>query len=159
MTGQQLVVKMNFNDSGQGTKRKRRKTKSLSKANKNVKTLEVKIIALDSRNATRKKVQRLKDRAEKSQSKQTEVNTPVNRIPRSRAMTKVNNLNMTPKSRRIVRKQLVFKNCLVGDAESSAMKTKGKAKQRTVLSVVCGKLINKYRMGRQMSSCLGVNKY
>lgn len=37
-------------------------------------------------------------------------------------------------------------------------KAKGRAKRRTVLCFVCGNLIHKYRMGRQISTCLGHRK-
>ena len=69
--GQQLVVKMNFNQNGHGMKRKIRKTKSLSRASKKIKTLEVKLKALGTRNnALRKRVQRLKDKLDKFEIEQ-----------------------------------------------------------------------------------------
>lgn len=37
-------------------------------------------------------------------------------------------------------------------------KAKRRVKQRTVLGIDCGKLIHKYRMGRQISTCLGHRK-
>lgn len=158
--GQHLVVKMDFKNNSHRVKRKRRINKSLSRANKKVKTLELKVKALGLRNATlRKRVQRLKDKVDKSQTKQNDSKTAaVSSTPKSRTRVEVNSLNMTPNSRKKVRKQLFFKNCLVGDTEASALKAKGRAKQRTVLGIVCGKLIHKYRMGRQISTCLGVHR-
>ena len=75
-SGQQLFVKMNFNQDNHGTKRKRRKNKSLSRANKKVKTLEVKLKTLGTRNATlRKRIQRLKQKVDKASILQNDINT------------------------------------------------------------------------------------
>ncbi|KAL3880397.1 hypothetical protein ACJMK2_032641 [Sinanodonta woodiana] len=64
---------------------------------------------------------------------------------------------MTPRSRKKVRQKLLFQNCIVGDTEEAAQGLKGKAKIRT-MGVICGKLIHRYRMGRQISQSLGVHK-
>jgi len=148
--GQPFFVKMNFNEK----KRKRRTNKSLSRANKKIKTLDMKVKTLNTRNATlRKKVQRLNRKLNKSSSRvdtirnpqpstDTETGVPSTTTPKSRAITEVNQLNMTPRSRKKVRQKLLFQNCLVGDTEEAAQRLKGKAKIRTTLGVICGKLIH-----------------
>lgn len=104
------------------------------------------------------KVHRLRDKIDKSKIEQKDCNLPIPSTPTSRARTEVSSLNITPKSRKQVQKQLFFKNCLLGDTKESALEKKGRSKQRAVLSIVCGKHIHKYRMGRQMSKCLGVHR-
>lgn len=82
----------------------------------------MKVKALDTRNASlRKKVHRLRDKIDKSKIEQKDCNVPIPSTPKSRARTEVSSLNITPKSRKQVQKQLFFKNCLLGDTKESAL--------------------------------------
>ncbi|KAL3872953.1 hypothetical protein ACJMK2_036122 [Sinanodonta woodiana] len=146
----------------------RRTNKSLSRANKKIQTLDMKVKTLNTRKDTlRKKVQRLNRKLNKSSSRvytirtpqpstDTETGVPSPTTPKSRAITEINQLNMTPRSRKKVRQKLLFQNCILGDTKEAAQRLKGKAKIKT-MGVICGKLIHRYRMGRQISRSLGVH--
>ena len=55
-----------------------------------------------------------------------------------------------------MKQKLVFPNCVDEDAETTVQESKGKAKQKTTVGIICGKLIYKYRMGRNLGRHLSV---
>ena len=153
-----LKVKMNFNaEDGQ----KRKAITKLNVAKKRMRILTDTMEKLNRRNSClRKRLQRLRSQNIRKGAKQNpdRLQQVQQLRPKSKTDAQVNCLNMTPTSKKKVYKQLHFNNCCLDELKSSINITKGKQAQKSLLRVVCGKIMHKDKMERSLGKYMNVNR-
>jgi hypothetical protein len=174
---QKMVVNMKFAEKRGSWKNKH----CVKKANSKIQELESRLSALKKRNNTlRKRLQRANAQSQqtpkskelnakvvvnsssttKSDRKrklpENELNTPM--TPRSKSVDLLRSEGLTPKKHPKLIKQLTFHNSIVEEVKRNIAPNRGRARQRTALQIVCGKVIKRYRMTSNSSRALGVNR-
>lgn len=153
-----------------------KKSQPLKKAQVTIKRLEMRVNELRKRNnSLRKKVLRnnikrpgscsiasaLNKRRENSGFKEGGRNRSIvdaNLTPKSKSIHELRSLGISPDKHNRLVKKLTFHNSLVEEIKSKIVPNRGRARQRTALELISGKLIRKYRLRSNSSRALGVNR-
>ena len=162
----QLVVKLNFNERRGSWK----KLKAVKKSKEKVEQLELKVSSLKKRNdALRKQLRRVKspdqsnanslkcttNDSNKRKRQHQDHNT---RSPKSTAFADLRQEGLSPTKFQKLARKLTFHNTMVEEVKEKVKTNRGRSRQRSLLQVVCGKVMKKYRFASSCSRELGVDR-
>lgn len=149
-----LTIKMPFR---QKPKRKR-VSKCLSKAHKNIEGLTLKLQAAE------KEKRKLKKRYERLQKKVVMTSTPARQeatknTPRSRTNSQLENAGIDPSSVPLIKKQLLFTNAIMEEIQGASRSNKKKSERSSLHKLVAGSaVIKKYRLIRLLQNETGLGR-